>query len=533
MEKIVTEWYESIYDVAESAQKKGVVLCGDGKWAKYAVEILALFDVSPRCICRGAENDNINENIDSVPHMTFDEALTEFPSCLYISCADTHGCRDLWNRKLRDNGVLSKESGLLFWRYAFLLDTGISIEEDESISVERIRSNACNKLLLFNHMIHSGSGYFQQLIDGNENILSIPWMTSTWLKIYDNRLCKLTGKKLWIEICAQMAKYYDTSVDRNGDFPEDTTLHTANLYYGKQGKFDWDFMISPGQFYAYLSKELSDNRRYSFGELLKAIFSSYANSIGRRLGKDFWIAYDLHDPQTTWFDLNKYGLGEDFEKICNIFIIRNPIQHFNSLMRAYVTGATDDNIRFMLNLDHVKKHLRVDSGYYFQNYNINNTYIIRFEDLKFNRKKVMEAFSLKLNIPISRTLDETTINGKKVYNRKKIGDVYKYVDGNDSFSVDKTTFVNILSKNDVDRLNYLFRNVIRAYYCHEGEEVRIFSRQEMLKPYNFLDSIVDEIIRTGDVWSEAERFKDDIYQEIDDLLTFSNDTMEFYPLLEF
>lgn len=409
-ERVITEWYGSIYEVVETIKNKGVVLCGAGKWSKYATRILKLFDVEPECIC-GFDD----EAYDSI--LTIDQAIELYPQSVYISSADTPSSRNEWNLILKDRGVLSKESGVVFWRYAFLLDFDIETLNHRSM-VRHIKSEDIKNILLFNHMFHSGSGYFQEMIDFHPNILSVLTLSASWREIYKNRLRHLAGQELCVEICAQMAKYFDTSVGRNGGYPQSTTLSTfEGMYLNKNGDFDWGICIKPDEFYAFLMAELSYDFNNSFASVLKAIFAAYNNCLHRSITtSNLWMAYDLHDPSIAFSDFDEFDLDKEFDRVKCVYLVRNPFRHLRAMIKAYAVNASTNLRRFMLYSDMIIRWLRAECGECL-NDDGKEAYVIRFEDMKENHRAVMDRVCELLGIPFADSMESTSINGRNMYLR--------------------------------------------------------------------------------------------------------------------
>lgn len=526
-ERIVTEWYLSIFDVMETARDRGLVLCGNGYWNTIAKRICALFNVKPVCTVVFSEGNNFDNKI-----LNISQALKLYPNSIFISCADSVSERNQCNMILKENGVLSKESGLLFWRYAFLLDTGVEVNDKEIKIENQIKTDDVENLLFLNHMIHSGSMYFQETIDGHPNLLTIFFLGGVFKFVYKNRLSKLKGEKLWMELCAYMAKEFYTELEKkDSKFPEATTLNASNFFFDKDGSFDWKIAIDPAEFRINIKNCFSENRTYSFGEILKGLFVSYANSAGKSnaFQRKFWIVYDIHDPSMKPSDFEEFNLSKEFHKIKYCCLIREPLSHFASICKLF-KNATKSKIGDKLTIANIRQFISVDCGHSVLDSGSAKSFVIRFEDLKQKHFEIMKKFCQELDIKYDECLDKTTFNNVVVYDRRKTDNGYIYTTGTDASALTRK-FDTVFTDYDISRLSYLFSNFLNEYYPEYSQTSVVYSKDEMTSSYKCFDDLNERLDYAGDVNGESKKFINSIYDCILKELEMHNSKGAFYKLL--
>ena len=180
MQRVFVEsWYPSIYEIAEAAEKRCLVVYGAGFWGQKTFEIFQLFGISPVCFCDD-DVTKVGTDYCGIPVISFQDALFSYPDAIYIAAANNSliggNTKSIINKKLKAAGVRSEYSWFHPSRYVFLLksgldvfDTGAATEEPNLFTAKHIK-----KMVVLNHMMNSGCWYFTQLIDGHSHLLSIP-----------------------------------------------------------------------------------------------------------------------------------------------------------------------------------------------------------------------------------------------------------------------------------------------------------------------------------------------------------------------
>ena len=118
----IGSYYKSFYQIVDSAKQRQLVIYGAGYWGKRTVSIFRLFGITPVCMCDD-DSEKIGKSLEGINVISLDEAKAKYPGAIYIAAAQNNVAnspRRRMNRKLRERGLLSKESGFHPFRYLFL-----------------------------------------------------------------------------------------------------------------------------------------------------------------------------------------------------------------------------------------------------------------------------------------------------------------------------------------------------------------------------------------------------------------------------
>lgn len=531
------KWHRSILEIAKLSKVNGLVLYGAGFFGKKALEIFSLFDVTPVCYCDDNENKQTLEG--EIPCFSLSKATELYPNAIYLVCVDETPSVGNYEREarvqmidqLKKYGVYSKHSEIHLAFYIFLLDTGLEpLHEDiQPSNIEEVfMPKDVNHILLFNNMSNSGAYYFEQLVDGHDNFLFLPYIESLE-PVYEKRLCFLSGEELLIEMAAQLLGYFRSHMEAEPCI----RMHKFQSFcVDEKGEFRSEVLINPTKFLYWLKVGLQGREKLdSYADMLKLYFTAYANCLGRKkkINQAYWLFYHMHlsnyDVQKMYVHLNP----NEFQRIESLVIIREPIQHLYSWIRLVVLRCKNRKTMSGSWFSNVLKSdmgemLKVREGF-------ENVRAIRFEDLKLDNERTMHAFCEWLEIPYLEQMKRTTLNGYEVYFPVDTTEGRKYITGNDLTAVGSKDFSEVMTKWDETRFNIFFGKFKRAYgyetiYPDFTEFSFEFLEELLEKPFK-MDLLVQDLFAEKGKETLADgQIMHDVIQEVllHEVKTYDKDT---------
>ena len=464
------EWHRSLLHIVEESRKKGIVFYGAGYWGEVAYELFSLFKVTPVCYC----DDNpkkVGTIFCDTPVCSLEEATERYNESLYIVCVDespgegmvNHKRRLQMINKLKEYGVYTADTEMHLCYYVFLLDIGIeSIYEDlekKEIREDQFSAEELKKIILFNNMSNSGAYYLEQLLDGHSELLFLPYIESLE-RVWEKRLQYLEGPELLVELMAQLLGYFESKYNhiwcvgqhRFKDFCTD-----------EEGRFIEAIYQDGRSYMRNLRHQFgSQVKLSSYGHMLKVLFAAYNNTLGRRKdgNTEYWIFYHMHLPNYDVKKMYDHLHPEEFDRIENLIIIREPVQHLYSWIRRCLLKESNSAMEEA----YLSNVLKSDFGIMLEKQpGIENVRIIKFEDLKYQSKATLNSLCEWLKISYEDCMDCTTINGTTIYFPVNTAEGKKYITGNDTLAVGIKDFSEIFSIWDEVRLNIVFGKMKRAY----------------------------------------------------------------------
>ena len=499
-------WHRSIIDTVKQGEQRGMCLYGAGFWGDLGYQIVSKLGAHPLCYCDDDQNKQ-GTSYNGLPVCSLESAVKQYPNAVYLVCIDSMRKNGDMNRndlslmlkKLQEYGVYDSNCELRLALYLFLLDIPNlesivpDVNTEELIGIEDIKN-----LLILNHMSNSGSYYFEQLLDGHPEILCLPYSSHVFRIVYEKRLQYLEGDELLVEMGAQMLGYFRSKYS-GLECVIDTKFH--GFCVDKQGGFIEKVWIEPEDFMCQLKTLLRETgvKLHSFGHMMKVLVAAYNNCLGKKRQRNvsYWLFYHMHqadyDVKETYKDFNK----EEFERIENLIIIREPVQQCYSYIRRMVIKGRDVPV---LTKDEDFIHtLQCELGLTLEKQTgIDNVKVIRFEDLKYDSENTLRALCKWMGIAYSQVMGKTTLNGIDIYFPIYSSEGIKYITGNDTSTVSQTDFSEVLTLWDEARLNILCSKFKRALgYTCSVPDFDMFStqfREELLKAdFKFCD-IVQKVL---------------------------------------
>lgn len=532
------EWHKSLLDIVKKGKERGLVLYGAGFWGGIAYKLFAMFDLFPVCYCDDDSNKNGTEYKGRSVY-SLEECAVKHGNAVYIVCIDEDG-RDKTKRhkmilNLKKYQVYSNCSEIHLSYYVFLIDTGKDIyckrtDSHDSKCEVSYKWIELNKVVILNHMSNSGSFYLEQILDFHPNILCLPYSESFEV-VYQKRLKYLENEELLIEIMAQMIGYFQSQYE----YIEYIGQHRfGNYCVDENGKFIEDLLISPVLFANKLIEQFKEEesiRLKSYGSFLKIVFAAYNNCI-RKKGKeeDYWLLYHMHRPNCCPEEIIKQFCIDEFERIENLIIIREPVQQCYSWIKRFVIQQKNVNYVRKFFLDVIKAEL----GEMLEKHTeFNNVRAIRFEDLKNYFVGTINALCKWLDIPFNDSMLQTTTNGHLIYFPANTPEGTKYITGTDKTAMENKSFTEVFSVWDEVRLNMLYSNFKSAFgYISEIPNIKDFEKKDyeiiMERGFKFIDLV--EGLLDYDVQKDLATKKEvlDIYKRYYER---ANDGIEYYECI--
>lgn len=501
-------WHRSILDTVRQGEQRGLCLYGAGFFGKIAYQIVERLGGHPLCFCDD-DADKQGTTYQGLSVYSVEETVKKYPDAVYLVCIDSMRKKGAINRddlsamldKLKKYGVYDSNSELRLSLYLFLLDQPDVNEIVPCDDTQHIfMPEDLNQLLILNHMSNSGSFYLEQLLDGHPQILCLPYGTQVLRTVYAKRLQYLEGDELLLELEAQMLGYLHSQYETL-DCVRRVKFHDYCM--NRDGNFNYDVLIEPQMFMKQLKTLFSEKRvkLESFGHMMKVLTAAYNNCLGKKKeqGQSYWLFYHMHqadyDVKNTYVDFQK----NEFDRIENLIIIREPVQQCYSYIRRMVIQGRDTPV---LTKDEDFIHtLKCELGMTLRRQRgIENVKVIRFEDLKYRSKNTLAALCEWMDIAYADSMSQTTLNGYEIYFPIHTSEGIRYITGNDTSAVGKTDFSEVLTQWDEVRLNILCSKFKRAFgYPCEVPEFDSFSKefqdellQENFKFCNIVQQVSDE-----------------------------------------
>ncbi len=514
-------WHKSITDTINQAKEREMCLYGAGFWGEIAYRIFTKMGCNPVCFCDDAP-EKCRQKYQDLPVYSLEEAVERYPNAVYLVCIDVEKRVGTWNRdgftnmirNLKKYGVYDSNSELRIPLYLYLLDLAnvndmdIVENREELICAEEIQN-----VVIFNHMSNSGSFYLEQLLDGHPDILTLPYSTHVFGLVYEHRLKYLEGTELLIEMGAQMFGYFHSayghlSCVKNNKFA---------LIMDEKGQFMDDVLIHPDDFMRQLQIQFAGRKisLTSFGDMMKIYAAAYNNCLGRKKrDTSYWLFYHMHKTNYDVADTYEYFHKDEFSRIENLIIIREPVQQCYSYVRRMIIKGKD-NIILTKDADFIHT-IKCEMGLNLEKRKgIDCVKVIRFEDLKFRSEETMRSLCDWMKIPYSDILSSTTTNGYEVYFPVFTADGVKYITGNDTTTVGEKNFSEALTVWDEARLNMIYSKFKKAYgYENDVPEFTEFDEaaleQILQKDFKFASiaqEVLDEYGRPEDKYDINEFIK--------------------------
>ena len=524
-------WHRSLLDTIEQARERGMCLYGAGFWGEVTYKILSRMGYIPLCFCDDSE-EKWNRQYQGLQVYSLEDAANKYPDAIFIVCKEGRKIsghnplefKDMISR-LKEYGVYDSHSELRVSMYRFLLEIGkgdlpASFHEEKE---EAILEGDVKNLLLFNHMSRSGSWYLEQLLDGHPDILTLPYSTNIFTVVYEKRLQYLEDEELLIEMSAQMVDYFHSLYEKK-------FMGKGRGLYGDQvinehGDFIYDVLIYPDEFMEYLRLQFSGRKICldSLGHMMRIYAAAYGNCLGKKKkdsGQEgFWFLYHMHEINWDVAKAYEYFNKDEFRRIENLFIIREPIQQLYSFLR-YTLNKRNANLWIKGNesFSHVMKS---EMGLMLEKrQGIDNVMAVRLEDLKLYPYGTMAGVCGWLNIKYHDSLSKTTLNGIQVYYPAATENGFRYITGNDTMTVERKDFSEYLTLWDEARLNIVYAKFKRAFgYQNDVPDFTEFD-EEMLecllkKDFKFADKCQKLAVKNGDVDASfnINKFVKNLYME--------------------
>lgn len=519
------EWHRSFIDVVDKGKRKGIVFYGAGFWGSIAYDLFSLFGIKPLCYC----DDDI-EKIGSMYYHTnihsLEEAVRNYKDAIFITCIDE--TRDIAKKRLkrekmldrlREYGVYTADSEIRLSYYIFLLDINkdkILAPVSTLVREKEFNWKNLNKIILFNNMSNSGAYYCEQLLDYHSHILFLPYVESLET-VYEKRLQYLAGNELIIEITAQLLGFFNSKY-------EDIECVGQNIFQNLctdiNGNFIKDIYVNPEDFIINLKKQFSNTVKLkSYAHFLKVIFAAYNNTLGRKKEEniDYWIFYHMHlpnyDVRDTYNNLSK----DEFKRIENLIIIREPVQHLYS----WINRAVLNDSGFLINKNYFINVLKSELGINLEKVEgYENLRVIKFEDLKYKTQDTLLALCSWLEIPFEECLNSTTINGIEVYFPVKTLEGIKYITGNDKTSVGNKDFSSLMTLWDEVRFNMIYAKMKEAYgyensipdFSHWNKEELEKIMEKKFKISEIIEDIADKKYG-GEEWKNIDNDIKELFKD--------------------
>jgi hypothetical protein len=513
------ERYNSIFEIVEECKTAGMVIYGAGFWGIQTLRIFNKFGISPVLI---ADDDikkqdkyfSMNGVTDvadkyEIKIKSLDDAVALYPNAVYISAVtqDNNNFLGIMNNNLKNRGLFSKYSSFLPMKYMVILFGGLeALKCSNTQKEDNFKSDYLENVFILNHMSNSGSVYFNTLVDNHPNILNIThaYNTGIFPREYNLRLQYLEDEALVIETAAQFFRYFKWDFPKSvlDSFAQRCYCRVADRYFvDKNGNPEQAIYIDGAEFISWLSAELYGKGKVSSGYLLKAVFSAYNNTIGKKYvnGENYWIFYENH---TCNFDTDVLDqlIGNDFQKTEYWFIIRETVQHISSLIKYRVNTRN----RFpYIPLGHISTPLFLrdifscDLGIMLQKNEKNKDRtirVIRFEDVK-RGEVYMRVICDALGIPYNDCLLESTFNGVPIY-FPTVDNTGRAVviTGNDTTPLERKDYSEMLSSFDIFRINLVTQDFKRKYgYVVDVPHYSQFSmdtlKELFIIPFTFTEAL--------------------------------------------
>lgn len=471
--------------MVDKVRSSGLVIYGAGYWGKISLQIFALFNVAPLCFCDDdldKQGTCLIQDDVKIPIISLDEAVKKYPNAVYFAAASTANGRmaptKVMRSSLREHGVISEYSGFHPIRYLFLLEGGLeALKRTDRSESTNFQIESFKNLIVSNHMGNSGSVYFNTLLEGHPNIVTIPLLRDKLAVYYRKRLQYLEGEELLLETVSQVFQYFGYQPTR-----------LAHWFLDRNAQPEERIYINSVKFITALGDLLPGRGKVSFAVLLKAVHAAYANCTGKVFDpkQTYWIYVDWHLSNFDTRALDGLLSPDDFVRLEYWFVIREPIQQlFSGLNRFYLESP-----HFHLFLDGADAYIDLFSGEL--GLMLEKTEatknkivkIVRFEDVKKRTRETMQAVSKWMDIPFDEGMLNTTMNGVPVYFPSVAGDTRNVISSSDTTAVDRKDFSMFMTSYDIFRLNLVFQNFKKAYgYECDVPDYRDFSPEFLLELY--------------------------------------------------
>ena len=286
-------------------------------------------------------------------------------------------------------------------------------------------------------------------------------------------------------MAAQMESHYHFTYDK--EFMGDRAGIRAYAV-NENGEFMSDVLVQADEFMKHLRMQFMGREICldSLGHMIKVYAAVYNGCLGRKKkdgGMDgFWILYHMHEINWDVAKAYKYFNRDEFFRIENLFIVREPVQQLYSFLR-YSLNKNKANL-WVKNDEAFVHVMKSEMGLTLEKKKgIENVQVVRMEDLKTHPYETMLALCKWLNSVYYDSLSVTTINHIQVYYPAMTENGFQYITGNDMMTVKRKNFSEYLTLWDEVRLNIIYAKFKRAYgYQNDVPEFTEFSEDMPVEP---------------------------------------------------
>ncbi|MBF0177326.1 MAG: sulfotransferase [Magnetococcales bacterium] len=281
------------------------------------------------------------------------------------------------------------------------------------------------KVLAIIYYGRSGSELVQTLLEGHPKIITIAGNVGSLAQFYDSYV-DVSGKVDMGKINHFVMMFLDCFCSMFDT--RHASLYSNGVDFVKMGRDGREHLgVDPVVFINNFTRIMRENVEFmDKGVYLKALHIAYHISLGRNARDDMIIVYQLHYLDAD----NAPALITSFPDLLFLFMIRDPLQSFGSIMRTWIfpkilkynaKNQTDDSV--ILNIISQFHQIMLGGVYPLADYR-DRTRAVRFEDIKTRPRETMQKICHWLGIAWDDCLLETTFEGKRQWSiNPHLGDV--------------------------------------------------------------------------------------------------------------
>lgn len=309
----------------------------------------------------------------------------------------------------------------------------------------------------------TGSDFFQSLLDGHDEILTLPGIF-----YFDEFLKKLEFEKInpGILFLKMYKKFFDSRLN-SFERHDQLGINKDQFYLVNEDNFIKKF------------NEISKEKNISKFEILLNLHLAYSYAKGEDISKKKLIFLHIHH----WHRLS--SLKE--LNFSLFYTLREPLVNLSSAFKNWTSYNNSKSFSFKQLCYYYD---RIRNGIdYCQKYKKNNFYIIRLEDIHHKSELVLNNFCKLFNLEFQISLYSSTYHNKKWWGDSLSKKYLNGINKNYSSQVDESLFYDY----DIKYLKSAMRVIYSYYYGFDFREKNFFFyrplKMEMILLMNNLKSL--------------------------------------------
>lgn len=287
----------------------------------------------------------------------------------------------------------------------------------------------------------TGSDFFQSLLDGHSEILSLPGVFYFDEYLEQLKTNNISPAKLFLKM---YENFFDSRLNK---------LERHHMLGKNKNEF---YIVNKEKFLKHFNNSFKDTGNRETFEILKHLHLSYAYAKGESLYSKKLIFLHIHH----WFRLSKLK----FLNFDLFYTLRDPLVTLSSAFKNWILHKDSKHFSFKQLCFYYD---RICNGIdYCNQFKFKNFYIIKLEDVHLNTKQILCNFLKLYKLKFENLLLDSTFHGKKWWGDSISQRFLNGININYKGKINEEFF----SKKDISYLKSKMVKIYKKYYTDQLEK---------------------------------------------------------------